>query len=279
MGMLENLLAFGRRVLEDPNCLTDFFQTDLGEDATGDSAPACDSDEYSYRTLLPWERPAYCHAAGDSEEERPREGEPSPREVIGRLGMTALFPGYHLFSDAPKDPLGEIDSFLESAGVYGKLRNFRDALEKSGEARRARLKHIEENGIEVNADEVAEKIQETLGSQMKNVKVELKDGRIVVQAEIPTDYLVTLDFVAVLDVSIREGKIDAQVKKAEVSGLDKKDAFQEKLFNALQARGQAVPDGAGIKDLSWMDNQGIKNLVVQEGRILVEMYPPPTGPS
>lgn len=252
-----------------------------GSEGEGDVATAggCPGDSYQRGWRPVWERLGApndsCEGpatdSGDDTEKAGSDPERPRLDPLKVLTQVVVNPAYFFFDADPVDPLGDLDSYLEQSGVYSGLNAFWNDLEKSGAARRERLKAMETGGKVLTAGDVAAKIEENLKGQMKNVRVQLKDGRIVINADVPTK-LVDLGFVAVIDVSIRDGKVDASVRKAEVAGMDESDRFRDKLFIALQNRGQKIPEGAGLKDLSWLDSMGIKNLVVQDGRILVEMF-------
>ncbi len=242
---------------------------------------ACNRDRFSsgWRSSFDrWDSPGSCRYFQDLEPETaPVKAEIGTREFFGMLAAPFFWPKILIDGKLP-DPIGEIESLLEFFGISRGLRALGEVLEQGSASRKERLKNLEENGIHVSEAEVAEKIAEKLRGELKDIRITLKDGQIILHAVYSTK-LIDLNVEGVIDLSVRNGKVDSEVKKFEVGGLDKRDLIKEKLIEHLRREGKSVPDNAELKDLSWMDSMGIKTLVIQDGRILVELFDPPSGPS
>jgi hypothetical protein len=87
------------------------------------------------------------------------------------------------------------------------------------------------------------------------------------------------DFTAVAEFEQVNGKSEGFIKKIEAVGMDLTEDVEKDILNALTKYGFEAPEGASIKDLSWINIPGMKRIQIDRGRIILEREPSPAGPS
>ncbi|HKY63874.1 MAG TPA: hypothetical protein VJR29_10675, partial [bacterium] len=88
-----------------------------------------------------------------------------------------------------------------------------------------------------------------------------------------------IDFTAVAEFEQKNGESSGYVKKVEAIGMDLTDNVKNDLLAAFRNFGFEPPEGADIKDLSWVQIPGIKRIEIRRDLVVLERVPKPGGPS
>ncbi len=115
-------------------------------------------------------------------------------------------------------------------------------------------------------------------SKVRNVRVEIDGDRLKIKGEYKTK-LMWVDFSAILEFEQKNGRSEGSLKKIEAAGIDLGDCLKDDILGAFARFGFPPPEGAGLKDLSWVHLPGIVRFEIRSDMVVIEREAPSTGPS
>lgn len=173
---------------------------------------------------------------------------------------------------------------------------FRQHLEESAAAKQKFLGKLEgavvnpttpeefQNGSLFTLDEDA--LNELVGNllaksgnkKVKNIKIRIDGDDLKISGEYST-WVGFVDFTARLQFELKNGEVSGKLDKVKAVGFDLSSLFETDILNSFRRFDIAVPEGAKLEDLSWVQIPGIKRIEIAYGRVILERTAPKDGPS
>src|SRR4030095_10567611 len=210
------------------------------------------------------------------EAEEPEEIEKEPKKGFGiddfiQLGGKLLAaPPIRMAWEMGKSGFENLEKGLQFLGIDLNPEHLR----ARAVGRAERMKNIPVERITLLQAELNEKINSGLekSSQgwVKNLNVELKDGSIIITGKVDLG-ITDVDLVGEIQFEVKNGDAEGKVIKLEAGGFSIPDRLKEKITEALKSYGVDVPQRPNFNDLSWLEVDGLQNLTIQNGQLILDV--------
>jgi|GEM_PF-5492276 len=203
-----------------------------------------------------------------SAEDKLRDGVQSLLD-IGRFILSA--PPVRIPFEMGLSSLDTMKRGLEYLGIDFSLEN----LMRQRELRVERLKNLPLERLTFLQEDLNEKIQKGLqnsknGDWVKDLSIVLEDGVMYLKGRVDLG-LTDVDLKGEITFEVKDGRSEGRVVKLEAGGFSLPDMIKEKIVAILKQYGVRVPRKPDFEDLSWLEMEGLQNLSIQNGQVVIDM--------
>src|SRR4030095_11054946 len=186
-------------------------------------------------------------------------------------GIVLACPPVRFAFEMGKSGFDNIRKGLEYLGVDLSLESWRARAALRAE----KLKNLPLERLTLLQEDLNTKIQEGLqnskdGAWVKDLSIELKEGVVYLKGKVDLG-LMDVDLNGEITFEVKNGNAEGRVVKLEAGGFSLPDMLKEKIIQSLKHYGVDVPKTPNFDDLSWIDVEGLQNLSIRDGEVIIDL--------